>query len=224
MSKWRKKICVFCLGPAESADHVPPKSWFAPPLPPNLITVPACEECNTGWEADAEWLRAILVAGVNLRGHEQADAVLDVVRGSFQRPGTAGLAKAIDGAIVELDLRHPDGQVAGPGVGIRFETRRAAFVLMKMIRGLHYREMRELLPGSAVITTALDQFGTAAGRVLLRFFGASPIPTRSVGRVLSYWMLPAGQEWLWIGCLYENVWFIGHVVFEPSVASRLRPW
>lgn len=35
-------------------DHVPPKSFFPPPLPTNLITVRCCEKCNNAFSVDDE--------------------------------------------------------------------------------------------------------------------------------------------------------------------------
>ena len=42
-------VCAIC-GEREgnTRDHVPPKSIFPRPRPGNLVTVPACAECNNG--------------------------------------------------------------------------------------------------------------------------------------------------------------------------------
>ncbi|WP_440995544.1 HNH endonuclease [Arhodomonas sp. SL1] len=43
------EICAICAEhEATTRDHVPPKSIFPRPRPGNLITVPACAECNNG--------------------------------------------------------------------------------------------------------------------------------------------------------------------------------
>jgi hypothetical protein len=44
--------CAYCGQPATTRDHVPPKGLFTPPLPKNLITVPACGDCNHGASDD----------------------------------------------------------------------------------------------------------------------------------------------------------------------------
>jgi 5-methylcytosine-specific restriction endonuclease McrA len=45
--KASKGLCVYCgERPAATRDHVIPKCLFDPPLPANMVTVPACEECN----------------------------------------------------------------------------------------------------------------------------------------------------------------------------------
>lgn len=50
-------ICGTCK--ATTRDHVPPKGIFLPPRP-NLITVPACHECNQGASKDDENFRAFV--------------------------------------------------------------------------------------------------------------------------------------------------------------------
>lgn len=49
--------CYLC-GSLESltADHIPPKGFFAPPRP-NLITVPCCASCNASYAKDDEAVR-----------------------------------------------------------------------------------------------------------------------------------------------------------------------
>jgi len=39
-------------------DHIPPKGFFPPPRPSNLITVPCCEACNASYSKDDEAVRA----------------------------------------------------------------------------------------------------------------------------------------------------------------------
>lgn len=39
--------CVICdKNPATTSDHIPPKGVFPRPRPSDLITIPACVECN----------------------------------------------------------------------------------------------------------------------------------------------------------------------------------
>ena len=41
------QLCVYCWkNPATTDDHVIPRCLFIPPLPSNMPTVPACQECN----------------------------------------------------------------------------------------------------------------------------------------------------------------------------------
>ena len=56
--KRRVGICAFCGENGKvGRDHVPPKGLFKEPYPPNMITVPACDRCNTGSSGDDNLLR-----------------------------------------------------------------------------------------------------------------------------------------------------------------------
>ncbi|MBX7046000.1 MAG: HNH endonuclease [Ignavibacteria bacterium] len=65
--KDKKKIfCVYCGVEIsrrlknETKDHVPPLSFYEPPVPPNLKTVPACKKCNNEERSGLdEYIRAI---------------------------------------------------------------------------------------------------------------------------------------------------------------------
>src|SRR5216684_1138349 len=54
------KCCVYCKKMADTKDHAPPRCLLRRPLPPNLITLPACQECNHGFSFDEKVVRAFL--------------------------------------------------------------------------------------------------------------------------------------------------------------------
>ncbi len=53
-------LCVYCGALADSKDHAPPKCLMLPPLPSNLITLPACRKCNNGFSFDENVVRAFI--------------------------------------------------------------------------------------------------------------------------------------------------------------------
>src|SRR6056297_601227 len=61
--------CVYCGEKADTRDHVVPSSFFPKPKPDDLITVPACYDCNNSYSDDEEYLRNILsTADLELKG------------------------------------------------------------------------------------------------------------------------------------------------------------
>jgi hypothetical protein len=41
------QMCIYCgQAPADTVDEVPPRCFFKPPVPRELIKVPACQRCN----------------------------------------------------------------------------------------------------------------------------------------------------------------------------------
>jgi len=65
-----KSVCVFCGDPATTRDHVPPKGVFPDPKPSDLITVPACDSCNSDTKLDDEYFRWLVATGSG--GNEDA--------------------------------------------------------------------------------------------------------------------------------------------------------
>lgn len=58
--RYERVPCIYCGSDADTRDHVPPKSLLDTPYPPNLLTVPACRACNSGFAADEQYLLVVL--------------------------------------------------------------------------------------------------------------------------------------------------------------------
>lgn len=53
-------VCVYCGGPPETRDHVPPKVLLDEPYPNNLPVVEACLKCNHGVSLHEEYFACFL--------------------------------------------------------------------------------------------------------------------------------------------------------------------
>lgn len=80
------ELCYACLSAApDTSDHVPPRSFFPPPRPSNLITVPCCFSCNNGNSQEDDYARFILTALLDRSAAGDAIWENKVVRGYFPR-------------------------------------------------------------------------------------------------------------------------------------------
>src|SRR6266571_2338345 len=63
--KRRTRECVYC-GEVKhvSREHVIPTCLFIQPYPPNLITVPSCDECNNAKSLNDDYLRDMLACDI----------------------------------------------------------------------------------------------------------------------------------------------------------------
>ena len=61
-SRQNRFNCVYCGEASQTKDHVPPRGIFGDAVPSgvNLITVPACIACNSGYSADDTYFRDFL--------------------------------------------------------------------------------------------------------------------------------------------------------------------
>lgn len=141
--------CYLCGGPLDadvSADHVPPKQFYAKSIRgkfnlSKLTVLPAHVLCNGGYSKDEEYFRWAL-----------APLALD----SFSGGALAGdnAAKFRTGASVPLGFktlkefeRNPSGLHLPPNIVVkRLEQQRIVRVAWKIVRGLFAAEHAEVLP------------------------------------------------------------------------------
>jgi hypothetical protein len=76
-----------------TVDHVPPKLLLERPLPPNLLTVPACESCNAGFKSDDEYTRTILGLDIHAGSHRAVISNLPAIVRSLDKPNARGFLK-----------------------------------------------------------------------------------------------------------------------------------
>jgi hypothetical protein len=86
--------CIYCRNEADTDDHVPQKNLFPKPRPNNLITVPACKDCNKKYEKDDEYFRNSLVMSSDLENSNEANIILDNVLRSYSRVERQGMIKS----------------------------------------------------------------------------------------------------------------------------------
>src|SRR4051812_49081415 len=55
-----KGWCVFCGGPEETRDHVPSRVLLEEPYPENLPVLACCQECNSSFSLDEEYLACLI--------------------------------------------------------------------------------------------------------------------------------------------------------------------
>lgn len=52
--------CVYCDGPIEDRDHIPPKVFLNEPYPENMDVLNSCRKCNGGNSKDEEYVAAAI--------------------------------------------------------------------------------------------------------------------------------------------------------------------
>jgi hypothetical protein len=129
--------CAYCHQPATTNDHVPPKKLFTPPLPSNLITVPACGSCNNGASDDDEAFRNELSImsgsfGESAKAGERLQPSLRSIRRN-----KAALKKAVLGA-QPIERYSAGGIYLGLGYAVPVTRGAQDRVLRRIVRGLYW--------------------------------------------------------------------------------------
>lgn len=125
------QICYLCgVNPADSADHVPPKSLFPKNSQNKGYKLPSCRRCNNLLHLDEEYIRdRFSIAGHSLIAYE---VFQQGTRRSYLR--SYELLKSV----TKLDLINRDTFPLGNSIGIKMDANRVNRVSIKIVKGLHY--------------------------------------------------------------------------------------
>ncbi len=138
MAKGKEKSgeCPFCgKWGVITDDHIPPKSLFPNPRPSNLITVPACKECNIGSSRDDEIFRTIMA--LDIRFPSSATQITENAFRGLKRAKYSILIEAIKTA-QPVELQSQGGLFIADAQEMSIDARSMFRVLTKIIRGLIY--------------------------------------------------------------------------------------
>jgi hypothetical protein len=168
--------CIYCrVANGDTDDHVPPKGIFPEPRPSTLITVPACDPCNAGFQKDDEVFTLFLSSLINTNQAGRSIWEQKVESGLLKR--SAKLKRAIGSTLRYRPLRLADGRrVSAPTIMI--ESDRLLRVFRRIVRGLAWHEYRacdfpdasvEVLSAAGVLALASDgrqQYEVSTTRVV----------------------------------------------------------
>jgi hypothetical protein len=141
-----KARCYNCGAANPSTkDHVISKTLIPEPRPTNLITVPACKECNGSYSQDEEYLKDRLSSVIGHPGHFQPQ-IWSKVWQSMQKPQTKGRKVGLlkDVILLKQPVLTDRGVSA---MGIRVQKTRSNRVVEKMIKGFYYHHFKKRLDG-----------------------------------------------------------------------------
>lgn len=143
------KKCVYCrVRPGTTSDHVPPDQMFPAPKPSDLITVPACSECNKGFQKDEDYFRGLFgLTGAPIEG-DAPDFWAKVGRGLERSPA---LKKTIADSLRTGTMTNTDGEEVGQWTEVEGNWHRVATLIQKCVRGLYFFERSEALPAATEI-------------------------------------------------------------------------
>lgn len=140
--------CVYCgKRDGTEKEHAVGRLFFPKPRPDNLVTVPACSQCNRGISKDEEYVRAVLLT---LMDTEEASAAIrlraEELRRSFERDEGKPLANLILSSIEWVNVETSAGIMLPNRVPlIGADTDRMYRVFIKIVMGLYYAWKRERL-------------------------------------------------------------------------------
>jgi hypothetical protein len=201
--------CTYCGEVRElTRDHVPPKGLFSRPRPSNLITVPACVECNRGASKDEEYCRLTLSLRAETANNPAAQRVSTEAVRSLFRGNNVGFLTSFASTLREVVVRTPQGLILGTAGTYEMDYGRVHRVLAKTIRGLYRHDFGCCLPANIAVVVSLDPDGAAPGASsLVAELLQRPLKTIATNtfayRCKPVKLIPFGSTWLLT--LYESL-------------------
>ncbi len=194
-------------------DHVPPKLLFSPPYPPNLLTVPACHDCNAAFQKDDEYTRT--VASLDFRASKQGDVRfnLPAIRRSLERPNAKAFADYLASQTTRTTVLAVDGMPMGFGVEV--DQTRVNATGERIIRGLFFVETGNPLSPTARVKVGSKASVNPSDPVVLemaRIYSRCPERRdREIGKAFSYVAGFGSGFSVWLLMLYDYFAWVGTV-------------
>jgi hypothetical protein len=201
----KPRPCAYCGKTKKvTGDHIPPKLLIERPLPPNLLTVPACEDCNRGFMADDEYTRMILGMDVRAASHRAIISNMQATVRAMERPEAKGFMSYLASKTTQSRILAWNGNPLGL---VEVDRERINQTGLHIVRGLYYKVHGKRVPEDAALRIGASAKLTPESEDLkdiARAFAMFPEhSTGAVGRTFSYATAFGHDRGVWIFALYD---------------------
>lgn len=149
MSRKQRKRgeCAYCGTVAElTIDHVIPQCLFTKPLPPDMVKVSACEQCNNTKSKDDDFLRDFLVTDIFASEQPTAKAIFTQKVVSSARQNKSALMRSFK-SHARLEPLHTRGGIyLGHAYSAPLDGERVTQIFCRIMRGLYYKIRSQRIP------------------------------------------------------------------------------
>ena len=133
--------CAFCGSDKNvTKDHVPPKNVFPEPRPSDLITVPACDNCNKATSMDDEYFRLMLCMSDQVGHNPDARKNRETILRSLDRNEAPGLRTSFLTGTRMVQVRTPAGLHLARRLAFDVDLQRIFRIVEKTVKGLLFQE------------------------------------------------------------------------------------
>jgi 5-methylcytosine-specific restriction endonuclease McrA len=211
-------VCAYCgvEGPV-TRDHVPPRIFFARPLPANMVTVPACERCNKGFEADDEYTRMVLATDFRVAAHRDVLGTMTTIARSLGRRESHKFTDLLARSSRPTGLLTPSGAAINAW---KVDWNRIEATGRHILWGLHYAELRKRVdPNATFLVRYLPEWNPSHEGILamVRMYDLCAVRReKQIGAAFSYGIGFRGDISVWMLLLYGSFMWIGAVGDLPE--------
>lgn len=210
--------CYRCRQPGTERAHVFGRQLFPKPRPHNLITVPACSQCNRGVAEDERYFAAFVCDYWHQAGRRLWDTQ---VKPRIQHPKSRGLRGRLAASVNPLLV--PTGDDRGLGNLMYADRNRIDRVIEHMIRGLTYYHAAGRVLTEVEFTISL--FGEQEKGVPLEFLQlVRGLPHHKLGQVVDYrWGQALDDPMAIVAAIgfFQRKWFTAVAVPKESLNATV---
>jgi hypothetical protein len=209
-------LCVYCgeIRPV-TRDHVIPRTLFATPPPPNLITVPCCLECNNEKSKDDDYLRDILTADIYANAHPIARSIFEGKVIKSVRRNSSDFARVATTSARTNPIYTKRGVYLGSVISIAVDADRIKTIFTRVVRGLYYDARKQRVPDDYVFDIWRYQ-PWDVGEVVAHFNRLHPNGPRILGNIFGCMFLSAEEDPM---TTFWLIWFYSGAFFSVSVEN-----
>jgi hypothetical protein len=203
----KKQLCAICgREEATTSDHIPPRGIFPKPRPSNLITVPACLDCNHAGSAYEESFRVYLSMEVGSETPETTKLWEESALGTLKH--NHKLRREIERSFRFIDVRTPAGIYLGKATSFRINAKAYNAVIERIVRGFYYHHYGEIIGDRAIFKTTMLR---GIDRTVLEMSQGWPINVIGKQALIYkfYRVLESPLDSVWIFEFYNHHWAMG---------------
>ena len=113
--------------------------------------------CNSEASLDDEYFRNALITDHRIEGLPEAQQVIEAFKRSVQRSEAPGLQNSLINNLRRVSLISPTGLYKGQGGALKWDFSRMSKVLIRIVKGLFFHELKRCLPSDCLITAHSPQ-------------------------------------------------------------------
>lgn len=215
--------CVYCckeIGEGEFArEHIPPKSFFKRGTP-NLITIPACRNCNNKKSSDDELVLNIFCMSDLISINPAHQIHIDKMIRAIKRPQKEGFVKDI------LESVHTVVTPDGDKTAFIFDQEKILSWSGVNAQGLLVHEGYIEHCNYQHSTLMLNQLRATQHEEKIFRDGILSLTKSSQGKQVgssefTYWVYPHEDSFVVIQCFYQELYFVTTVEHEKFSLTSL---
>lgn len=214
----KNSVCIYCGETDDiTKDHIPPKCLFPNPRPNNLITVPSCKKCNSGFSFDDEYFRLVLTIREDTFESETVQKMYPSVLRSLGKSNKIGFRKGLLESTFKTEHFSKAGLFLGYKEGYKIDLTRLENVISRVIKGLYFHHEKTKLPIECKIGIYITENLMNIDPQTLMLLNDHILPAisrnklYSVGNVFEYKYAKADDKLfgsVWLIRFYEKITFL----------------